>query len=271
MQSELSRSQFTHDTLRRCLRSHPSSTHVAREDRSSPLLEQSTEALRTLSESYANLSTLLSNSRSLLSSLLRSQKSDTWYLETAFYVLVGTILWLIFRRLLYGPLWWLLWFPLKIFFRISVGTLTATGLIGRHLRSPSANSFTTTTLITQPSAIGAFPTSMPGVEPPTIAVGGGRKPTRSVDQRGTQTPHVPSSSRIESIAAMVDKTTHARLDEPSRHDPKPDDGLHPPSDSPKQHETKDHAEDAPRNPKKRMWEEKPEEVPTAEAESKDEL
>ena len=247
-----------------------------REVGSSPLLEQSTEALQTLSESYSNLSTLLSTSRSLLSSLLRSQKSDTWYLETAFYVLAGTIIWLIFRRLLYGPLWWLLWFPLKTFVRISLGTLTATGLIGGHVGLPSANSITTTTttttLMTHTSAIGTFPTSMSGVEPPSIAVGGGRKPARPVHERDTQTTHAPSSSsRTESGAAMIDETTQATSYEPSRDDPKPDDGPHPPSDPPKQQEPKNQAEDAPRNPKKRMWEEKPEEVPTTEAESKDEL
>ena len=54
-----------------------------------------------------------------MSSLLRSQKSDTWYLETAFYILIGTISWLIFRRLLYGPLWWIIWLPLKIVARIT--------------------------------------------------------------------------------------------------------------------------------------------------------
>ncbi|KAF5864719.1 hypothetical protein ETB97_006564 [Aspergillus alliaceus] len=68
MQSELSRSQFAQETL-----------------------EQSTAALSSLSESYTDLDTLLSSSRNLIGSLLRSQKSDTWYLETAFYILIGTI------------------------------------------------------------------------------------------------------------------------------------------------------------------------------------
>ncbi|KAM5470101.1 Protein transport protein sec20 [Microsporum audouinii] len=96
MQAELSRSQFAQETL-----------------------EQSTKALGSLSESYSNLDTLLSSSRSLVSSLLRSQKSDTWYLETAFYILIGTISWLIFRRILYGPLWWIVWLPLKLIARIT--------------------------------------------------------------------------------------------------------------------------------------------------------
>ncbi|KAL8643026.1 MAG: hypothetical protein Q9228_000371 [Teloschistes exilis] len=59
MQSEVSRSQFALETL-----------------------HQSTAALSILSESYTNLDTLLSSSRSLVSCLLHSQKSDTCKLPT---------------------------------------------------------------------------------------------------------------------------------------------------------------------------------------------
>ncbi|KAJ6157714.1 hypothetical protein N7470_005306 [Penicillium chermesinum] len=75
LQAEVSRSKFAQETL-----------------------EQSTAAISSLSESYSSLDTLLASSRSLASSLLRSQKSDTWYLETAFYILLGTIAWLVFRN-----------------------------------------------------------------------------------------------------------------------------------------------------------------------------
>ncbi|TVY60665.1 hypothetical protein LSUE1_G006621, partial [Lachnellula suecica] len=54
MASELSRSQFAHDTLK-----------------------ESTAALAELSETYSTLDNLLSSSRNLLGTLLRSQKSDT--------------------------------------------------------------------------------------------------------------------------------------------------------------------------------------------------
>ncbi|OKL57609.1 hypothetical protein UA08_07295 [Talaromyces atroroseus] len=83
MQAELSRSQFAQETL----------------------------------ESYTKLDTVLSSTRALVSSLLRSQKSDTWYLETSFYLLIGTIAWLLFRRILYGPMWWLAWMPVKMIYR----------------------------------------------------------------------------------------------------------------------------------------------------------
>ncbi|KAJ5970999.1 uncharacterized protein N7479_000917 [Penicillium vulpinum] len=114
MQAELSRSQFAQSTL-----------------------EQSTAAISSLSESYSGLDTLLASSRSLANSLLRSQKSDTWYLETAFYVLLGTIGWLLFRRVFYGPLWWLVWLPLKFIARVAFATLGVAGLSTTAVQSAS--------------------------------------------------------------------------------------------------------------------------------------
>ncbi|KKK18288.1 hypothetical protein ARAM_002567 [Aspergillus rambellii] len=111
MQTELSRSQFAQQTL-----------------------EQSTAALSSLSESYTGLDTLLSSSRNLIGSLVRSQKSDTWYLETAFYILIGTISWLIFRRLLYGPLWWIVWLPFKLVLRSVFGILGAVGITSKAIQ-----------------------------------------------------------------------------------------------------------------------------------------
>ncbi|KAL4755492.1 hypothetical protein BDW72DRAFT_200103 [Aspergillus terricola var. indicus] len=115
MQAELSRSQFAQETL-----------------------EQSGAALSSLSESYTSLDTLLSSSRNLVGSLLRSQKSDTWYLETAFYILVGTISWLVFRRLLYGPLWWIVWMPFKLILRSVFGVVGAVGVTSKALQSSVA-------------------------------------------------------------------------------------------------------------------------------------
>lgn len=82
-------------------------------------LDQSTAALKDLSEHYTSLDDLLASSRTLLSTLIQSQKSDTWYLETALYALVVTIIWLIFRRFFYGPLWWFVWFPFKLTYKVS--------------------------------------------------------------------------------------------------------------------------------------------------------
>ncbi|KAI9695629.1 MAG: hypothetical protein M1820_008476 [Bogoriella megaspora] len=80
-------------------------------------LDASTAALNELSTSYTSLDDLLAASKGLVGTLLRSQKSDTWYLETTFYLLLGTLAWLVYRRWLYGPLWWLVYLPLKLIYR----------------------------------------------------------------------------------------------------------------------------------------------------------
>lgn len=84
-------------------------------------LEESSAALAGLGESYTSLETMLSSSKQLVATLLRSRKSDTWYLQTSMYMLLVTLAWLVFRRWLYGPVWWLVWLPLRLVFRTSVG------------------------------------------------------------------------------------------------------------------------------------------------------
>lgn len=98
--AELSRSEYAHQTL-----------------------TESSNALKQLNEQYGSLDTMLASSRDLLGTLLRSQKSDSWYLQTALYMLMVTAGWLVFRRILYGPLWWLVWLP----FRLVFGTGTKVG------------------------------------------------------------------------------------------------------------------------------------------------
>ena len=95
--TELSRSEFAHQTL-----------------------TESSTALKQLNESYTSLDSMLASSRDLLGTLLRSQKSDTWYLQTALYMLLATGAWLVFRRILYGPMWWLVWLPLRLLFGVGM-------------------------------------------------------------------------------------------------------------------------------------------------------
>lgn len=95
LQAELERSEYAHQTM-----------------------QESTAAFAQLSESYGSLETMLSRSRDLLGTLLRSQKSDTWYLSTSVYMLMVVGAWLVFRRLLYGPVWWLVWLPLRVLFGV---------------------------------------------------------------------------------------------------------------------------------------------------------
>ncbi|KAI9376324.1 P-loop containing nucleoside triphosphate hydrolase protein [Aspergillus egyptiacus] len=152
MQAELSRSQFAQETL-----------------------EQSSAALSSLSENYTSLDTLLSSSRNLVGSLLNSQKSDTWYLETAFYVLIGTISWLIFRRLLYGPLWWVVWMPFKLALRSVFGALGIAGVTSKAIQSSATTEMPGAPVQETPvldhiseakigGAEGAIPEQVPGMD-----------------------------------------------------------------------------------------------------------
>lgn len=101
-------------------------TELARSGYAHETLAESTAALKGLSDQYDSLDGLLAGSRELLGTLLRSQKSDTWYLQTTLWILLTTLGWLIFRRWLYGPLWWLVWLPLKLLFRV-VFAVSASG------------------------------------------------------------------------------------------------------------------------------------------------
>ncbi|KAL4796991.1 hypothetical protein BDV19DRAFT_387860 [Aspergillus venezuelensis] len=141
MQAELSRSQFAQETL-----------------------EQSGAALSSLSESYGSLDTLLSSSRNLVGSLLRSQKSDTWYLETAFYILVGTVAWLVFRRILYGPLWWMVWLPFRLILRTVFGVSAAAGVAGKAVQSSATTALSETIAQETPVASPTPEAKVHGVE-----------------------------------------------------------------------------------------------------------
>lgn len=90
-------------------------------------LEEGTANLKTLDSTYARVGGMLSNSGQLLGVLMKSTKSDTWYLETTFWMLVAVLGWLVFRRFLYGPLWWIVWLPLRIVFKTGTG---AVGMVG---------------------------------------------------------------------------------------------------------------------------------------------
>ncbi|KAF2764760.1 hypothetical protein EJ03DRAFT_331543 [Teratosphaeria nubilosa] len=79
------------------------STELSRSRFAQETFDQSTAALEQLGETYTDLGTIIDKSKDLLGTLLRSQKSDTWYLETAFYILLALFAWLVFRRLLFGP------------------------------------------------------------------------------------------------------------------------------------------------------------------------
>ncbi|KAG4428369.1 hypothetical protein IFR05_016151 [Cadophora sp. M221] len=226
MAAELARSKFAHEAL-----------------------NESTAALAQLSETYSTLDTLLSSSKNLLGTLLRSQKSDTWYLETAFYILLTTIVWLVWRRLLYGPTWWLVWFPMKMFIKGWMGVFTAMGLLGGDPSSPSpslsvspvmSSVMSHATVVHSSGTRGPRPTGgLPGAQ--HIHVGGGGRGAPMRQGQGS----VPERSE-ESVSDQVGRI----IDESENQDGSAEKPAEDPQDG---EQVSEEAE--PRNPKKRMWEE----------------
>lgn len=204
MQGELSRSQFAQETL-----------------------EQGTAALNELSTKYTDLNSLLSNSRSLLSTLVRSQKSDTWYLQTALYILVTTIIWLIFRRLLYGPLWWLVYLPIKLSYRTIITFLSAAGLVGGSAATTSiaATTSPSRTLIVHPSAgddeIPRF-SHAPGQGRVYMPVGGGGSGAKVAPDLDAN-PELSMSQRVAEMAEAA-KTQTANQQQQQQNPQQPKEG-----------------------------------------------
>ena len=235
MSNELERSQFAHETL-----------------------ENSTRELATLTETYSSLDTLLSSSKSLVSTLIHSQKSDTWYLETAFYILSVTIGWLVFRRLIYGPGWWLLYFPLRLLWwsaaslvQVLFGSLAAlSGVVGAKKQSLALSQASESlgTSVSGTASRAGIPTFPPGMPAPAVRVGGGGYGGKAEHAQ----PQPGGSGQPESLSDRVSK-----MAEQSRQvdDKKAEQGSEPQQQQEGTVLKERTAEDGPPNPKKRMWEE----------------
>jgi len=146
-------------------------TELSRSRFAQETFDQSTAALAELGEHYSSLDTIFSNSRKLVGTLLSSQKSDTWYLETAFHLLLATLAWLFFRRILFGPfvklplfLWrifillsrWIILKPLWLLLTLS-GIITTEPVTAASRQSTALTSSSRPPLIIQPSAKGGAP------------------------------------------------------------------------------------------------------------------
>ncbi|KAK3906797.1 hypothetical protein C8A05DRAFT_29343 [Staphylotrichum tortipilum] len=88
-------------------------------------LAESSAALEELQQSYEGLDGLLARSRELVGTLATAQRSDTWYLQAAVRLLLATLVWLVFRRWVYGPVWWLVWLPVRTGWRVGKGVVTS--------------------------------------------------------------------------------------------------------------------------------------------------
>lgn len=224
MQSELSRSRFAQETL-----------------------EQSTAALADLGEKYSDLNTLLASSKTLVTTLFKSTKSDTWYLETTFYILITTVIWLIFRRWFYGPLSWFIIWPLKVLFRVlfAIVGISSSATAKSSVAAPSQPS---TSLIVKPSATGEIPKRPIGNNKPHyVRVGGGG--------RGYMQDPSPPQSLSQQVGQMAEQNQqqqnveeHPQLREQNQQGE--NNGPVVRGDGTVLQES-----DRPRNPKKRIWEE----------------
>jgi protein transport protein SEC20 len=197
-------------------------------------LDESSAALASLEESYGGVGDLLKGSKGLVGQLVKSQKSDTWYLETAFWILAVTISWLVFRRLLYGPLWWFVWLPFKGLWWLAALTLNAIGLTAGA--QPSAEGVSSSVANAPGMNANGIPTFAQGRPPRSMYVGG--------KGGGWDRPAQPpgDDSMVEKIGRMTEKIQdgmdYAGIDL---------DGI--------SEEERSRQEEQPRNTKKRMWEE----------------
>lgn len=224
--SELARSRFAQETL-----------------------EQSARALSDLSERYSRVDDLLGVSKALVGELFRSKKSDSWYLATALYILVGTLGWLIFRRLLWGPFWLLIWFPLKTVFNLLLWV--AGGLVSTFKASVTDPS-NTTTLKIQSSATGrSVPWPSNKGDRPFIRAGMGGTGAKTEEGKGAE------PSTLEQIGRMTDQTRSEEETASASKETAPASSEQPkPPTAALRGDGKPLVESTePRNPKKRMWEE----------------
>ncbi|KAG6113925.1 hypothetical protein E4U13_003620 [Claviceps humidiphila] len=228
-------------------------------------LTESSAALRELDESYSSLDSMLASSRDLLGTLLRSQKSDTWYLQTALYMLLATGAWLLFRRILYGPMWWLVWLPLRVLF--GVGTRAGSAVMMHHRSAPGG------------SATASVGGGGAGADGGSVSVDGLPGEDLVTAQVGSASPSGRDGVAevvTDQIAQVVDAVREAdelgNVGEKDADEESDDQPRNPmkrmweePQEELKEEEevsqmTDGESDDQPRNPKKRMWEEPQEEA-----------
>lgn len=77
-------------------------------------LHASTAALTDLSSRYSTFDDIVASSRELITDLIRKNKSDRWYYEHAIYLLISTLIWILIRRLVWGPVWLFVGVPFKL-------------------------------------------------------------------------------------------------------------------------------------------------------------
>ncbi|KAK3397474.1 Sec20-domain-containing protein [Sordaria brevicollis] len=233
-------------------------SEVAKSAFASQTLAESTAALKELQRSYEGIDSLLSRSRDLVSTLLQSQKSDTWYLRTSLYMLLCTLGWLVFRRWLYGPLWWVLWLPLKMVWK---GGKVAYGVSTHH--GTQSEGARMEVLVGDEGGRKSVVGMAEEGAVPTVQVGGvGKEKKRSNDN---EVGDGEEESMVERVGRIIEENLPPLEDEKEgdshpvvREDPEFEQGwigqehVYTGEQGEKGEEEEEVVQ---RNPKKRMWEE----------------
>ena len=261
LSGELQKSQFAHETLQR-----------------------STAALQSLNESYNTLDTLLASSKSLVSTLVSSQKSDTWYLETAFWILVYTIAWLVFRRIFYGPIRYLVFLPTKWMLNIFLSLINVVvGVFAASSDSSSPAPFDTnlgsssSSIAEKPKATRGAHRLNPNMPRPSIPSGAGGSGAKTgpgdeslADKVGRMAEETREQERLqmkgegEGVGKSEGDREEKEEAEPEEEDvefegqgawTQADDEDEPPQQQPQGTVLREPTAEETPNPKKRMWEE----------------
>ncbi|ROW18382.1 hypothetical protein VPNG_00142 [Cytospora leucostoma] len=161
-------------------------------------LAESTGKVRRLGSGYSRVDDMLRSSRDLVGVLLSSSKSDTWYLQTAFYLLAATLGWLVFRRFMYGPLWWLVWFPVRLAFRTGSSAVGIVGGVGGGGGKAGASMG----VVDEKGSARVVGVGEEGAVP-TVDVGGGGRVAGKVVDEGRQ--EGDPDSMLEKIGRIVDR------------------------------------------------------------------
>ena len=190
----LQASQDVRDALQRTremLTAQISTSALAQE-----IMAASTRELAQLNESYSLLDLDLKKSKGLVTALMKSNKSDTYYLTMAWYIVLAAAAWLVWRRILWGPTWWLVWMPLRVVFIVLGYVLRPLGIRSSSAIASLASLSASSSLKVMPSASpGDIPVMNEGRQIPNIKVGRGG--------RAEQDPS-PDGSLSQKVGRMVE-------------------------------------------------------------------
>jgi hypothetical protein len=178
MHGELSRSRFASETL-----------------------AQGTEALRDLSQRYSAFDDVLGKSVALIRDLVKKNKSDRWYYEKAIQILVGTLIWIVVRRLFWGPIWLVVVWPLKTVWWVLASVVRMRGKADTML-------------------VGNVPESVVGTPTTQIVMEthAGESPAPEITMQGTEVseaPEAPSASADTQEEATAEQNDTGETLEPS--------------------------------------------------------